>query len=643
VIGIDTILSLVKKIYQQSQEVKFNQAQAKRLAERLKVVQQTITNVKPKVQGNVFNAALEAVYKTLIKIELLLQKLSGKNWFKRAIHANRYKEKMRILSDELRDSLQQLNVGLNVQQLFDRAQDKQDWKIDLTSLKQHQQEMIKLQANHLKALEQLGKEKALARQIAKQQLQSYKGEIEQLFRPSSVKATANPMNFFARAEETNNLPVLANLAFCDFVFKKSWLNQTSWYEGEWAEQAVLLQWFQQLPHELLPAFKAESWRRYQWRNQHLLLFHGHCAELGQTCWVSDQPAYTLVKILGTEQLQDVINLAHQVATALHYLHRHQQCHGWLGINWIGFNNYGQVKLYGIRPASSTLANYLATMNSFESSWCAPEIPEMGGDGPVNAASDSYSFGLMLASLLLNQVLQSNKPADVMAAVKTKVTKKDKSLNTLLVTLESCLATRPDDRPTMKEILTQLQSVSLKSQPVVLPAKSIDETEEKNVEIKIIDDNNNNKKEPNNNSDDASGESVYQQGLKCEKKRELSTALVHYQKAVKLGHVKAKTNVAQFYLQGLGGCEKSAIKALSLLTQAAKAGHGRAQYNLGMLLEYGDNGVEINLTEALKWYQKAKAQNYQPPKGMKNVADKIMRLREKLEQLSFVPLQMGGPR
>jgi hypothetical protein len=29
--------------------------------------------------------------------------------------------------------------------------------------------------------------------------------------------------------------------------------------------------------------------------------------------------------------------------------------------------------------------------------------------------------------------------------------------------------------------------------------------------------------------------------------------------------------------------------------------------------------------------------------MKNVADKIMRLREKLEQLSFVPLQMGGPR
>lgn len=96
----------------------------------------------------------------------------------------------------------------------------------------------------------------------------------------------------------------------------------------------------------------------------------------------------------------------------------------------------------------------------------------------------------------------------------------------------------------------------------------------------------------------------QSQLEQEKKQShLEQAVSNYQKAADLGFIKAKTNLATFYLNGTGGLKQDKHKAFDLLSEAAKAGHARAQFNLAKMFEYGEGTVD-NLVQARYWYAAA---------------------------------------
>jgi hypothetical protein len=80
----------------------------------------------------------------------------------------------------------------------------------------------------------------------------------------------------------------------------------------------------------------------------------------------------------------------------------------------------------------------------------------------------------------------------------------------------------------------------------------------------------------------SAEENYQKGLAAEKKKDYKSAAYCYQCAEQLGHIKAKTNLAHFYIHSISGLGEDKQRAFQLLSVAADAGHERAKINLTQL-------------------------------------------------------------
>lgn len=106
----------------------------------------------------------------------------------------------------------------------------------------------------------------------------------------------------------------------------------------------------------------------------------------------------------------------------------------------------------------------------------------------------------------------------------------------------------------------------------------------------------------------SPDAIYEKALDQEKQKNYKDAFLLYQQATDLGHIKARTNLASFFLQGTGGTKKDSKKAYELLYLSALAGHARAQYNIASMLKYGD-GCTSCKPSALYWYEEAAKQEH----------------------------------
>ncbi len=79
----------------------------------------------------------------------------------------------------------------------------------------------------------------------------------------------------------------------------------------------------------------------------------------------------------------------------------------------------------------------------------------------------------------------------------------------------------------------------------------------------------------------------------------------YRKAAEQGDATAQANLGWCYENG-EGVEKNMSEAVKWYRKAAEQGHKDAQCNLGVCYENGE-GVEKDMTEAVKWYRKAAEQ------------------------------------
>lgn len=94
------------------------------------------------------------------------------------------------------------------------------------------------------------------------------------------------------------------------------------------------------------------------------------------------------------------------------------------------------------------------------------------------------------------------------------------------------------------------------------------------------------------------------------------AVKYWEIAAQGGHLKAATDLADFYLEGKDGVPMNKARAIELLNDAANAGYAEAQNSLGVCYITG-NGVPENAFEAVRWFEKAAAQD--AVFGMKNLA------------------------
>ncbi len=76
----------------------------------------------------------------------------------------------------------------------------------------------------------------------------------------------------------------------------------------------------------------------------------------------------------------------------------------------------------------------------------------------------------------------------------------------------------------------------------------------------------------------------------------------------LGDAEAQCIVANMYHLGLG-LERNVLEAVRWYQKSAIQGYGVASNNLGGIFAIGDRDIAIDRIEAEKWYQKAKNQGF----------------------------------
>jgi TPR repeat protein len=101
-----------------------------------------------------------------------------------------------------------------------------------------------------------------------------------------------------------------------------------------------------------------------------------------------------------------------------------------------------------------------------------------------------------------------------------------------------------------------------------------------------------------------GRQYYDEGHEYEKAKAYEEAAQAYQKGANVGHTRARSSLAFFFLAGRGGCARNPEKAYALLAQSAEEGHPRAMRNLANQLRKG-YGVPKDEAAAQRWEDRAK--------------------------------------
>lgn len=116
-----------------------------------------------------------------------------------------------------------------------------------------------------------------------------------------------------------------------------------------------------------------------------------------------------------------------------------------------------------------------------------------------------------------------------------------------------------------------------------------------------------KKSGNSNLNDSEEEKLFNRGVDYFLGRngvaqDYAQALIYFRKAAEMGLAAAQFNVGFFYENG-HGVSQNCQEAVKWYKMAAEKGYEESYVNLGNIYYFGREGVNINKSEALKWYLK----------------------------------------
>lgn len=150
---INSAMKLALSIYNKAENVNANQAQSQQLARRAKSIAQNLETLRRLPRNEHFCQALVRFYNLLQKIDNFLNQFIQKNWFIRVLKSGTHQSIFNDFNALLLQNTQDLQLGINVQQLFNYETDKQAHSDDLEQINAQQGELIELNQAMLKSMQ----------------------------------------------------------------------------------------------------------------------------------------------------------------------------------------------------------------------------------------------------------------------------------------------------------------------------------------------------------------------------------------------------------------------------------------------------------------------------------------------------------
>lgn len=583
-------------IHHAIERVQGNKAQCKRLGRRIEVIIAELNTLDLTKTSKHFVIELLTLKGHIEKCQAFIQGFTQKGKFKKWLLSKKYQRQFEALNNILNEDVNQLHLGIDIQQLFNQEDDRADMKKDREYLEKlmEQQEVIlqQLEKGEVK-LKDISKDQKemlnLAQEWHDRQLQLLvqmeKGEkkidqvgagIKQILRIMRERLTGSSMEKKVGSSDSHHgLEKYALIDPSTLTYDPSSIiyedEAAVIYRGKWHDEVVAIKQFKDLITEAqYNQFIREIQIMYRLRHNQILPLYGACTQVDHECIVIPYMETSLEDWLKqrkklTPEKQHQIAL--EIAQGLCYLHSQQIVHSDLHRRHVLLDKAGHTKITGFRLAHTKTASIKSIHEeSGELCYLAPEILDRS-PACYTDKTDVYSYGILLSELFL----QKQFSAKEMEGGEKSIVAFRKQLQTEIKAksgqaipafyadlILDCLNESPTARPSMEEIRRQLKKQTL--------------------------------------------EILFDMAVAKERESLLSEAMEHYEEAATKGYTRAKTNLGMLFLSGKTGITDKP-RAYSLLTEAAEAGHARAQFNLGMMLEYGD-GIPKDYHKAMMWYQSA---------------------------------------
>ena len=581
---IGQLLQLGLVIYRQVDQAKANKTQFKRLANRIKIILDALSGLTEVKDSANFRSGLTLLEAVLTETTAYLEQFISQKWFKRVLKAGADKEKFVELNEQLEKAMQNLSLGMNVQQVMNRTEDREDQRKDTEALQLMQEEILRLNQEELEAIQALQKASEAHTIIMQQQFESMRLQLGLLLKGD-------------RGEPKTPVDRHFLVAFHEILFDRV-IGEGSFgtvYAGRWQGQPVAIKTMRGIAtkadqEEFIRETQIMSRLRSRWITQ----FYGLCLEPTRQCLLMEyMERGSLFSRLGDDPLSpdQQRSIALDIVRGLSYLHAQGIIHGDLkSANVLLDSNY-QAKLTDFGLSHTRASSIVAVGKQSQAiQWMAPELFQRGG--ALTAETDRFSYGTILWEMVTGrrpfEHFEGNIVKHLLEGGREEI---PPSLPAVYQTLiRKCWDADPSKRPALEEVISVLEAYQPRP-PSPTP------------------------------------EEWYAQAQQHEEAKLYDQARESFYRAAQKGHMRAKTSYAFMLVRGLGGLPDKG-QAYQWFERGAQEGHDRAQYNLGQMLEYGD-GVEKDLNQALFWYRKAHEQSYP------NADKKVQRVSEKLAAIKQI--------
>ena len=551
-------------VYDQLKMAHANKSQCKRLVNNIIIICECVVGLDLSQNTDHYILALRKLEDTLKTSQNLVDRFTQKHWFTKVLIAGTFNEEFNDVNVLLTESIQQLQLGLNVQSLLNDEEARKDAEADRTDLKQNVQQIIQMNVDFKSQFQQLQMEKQEQEKIIAQQMASMQLQFSQILEGKID---------MAHSTEFKGINVIP---FHTLEINKKITDGKlgTIYAGTYNDENVAIKEITGITGDAARTQFLREAILSKLRSRHLALFYGICCEDDRNYLVIEDIPNSLEQYIVNRPIP--LNQRHQMAieivSGLNFLHRAGVYHRDLSSENVLVCRDGHAKLSDlglVKIENNKDINVKTAIKEVKKTYkiFPPEYFDFRRKQNFET-TDIYALGILLWELLTSKLAFNGlRDEEIISKIRTGFTEPIPNFVPEFYRnlIESCWSKLPSNRPSAYDVLRKL----------------------KGYKVPNID-------------------AMFQDGLAAEQKKDFQTAFSIYQVAAAYGSFRARTNLACMYYEGVGPVAQDKGRALNLFLQSAKDGHPRAMVNLATMFEEGWNGNPPDINKALHWLEKGKS-------------------------------------
>lgn len=445
---IQEIIGIGAQVYQQVELAKANKSQCQVMGRRVLSIVDALKGLPqdnlPNHRG--FQSGLVRLRMAMEKCLAFIQTLSGKGWFERIINAGNHQGNFKQLNQELKSSLNVLQLGISVQQFQNVETDSAALAKDNEELRGKVDDLIILvQADRLDSSDLDSQDKEAMRQrlavSIRQRLQVLEGKSSSLhIVPDELQIPLYELKFDKPIAQGSFGKIFRGRHAGRMVAIKEVLDSTS--------VAAKMQ------------FEREIKIMGQLRSSQVVQLFGACFESDRACIVMEYCARgSLQSYLAKNKLSDSRQhrIVKDIAMGLTYLHSKNILHRDLKSANVLLDKQGQAKITDFGLSKTDRATIKTAENeSAALAWLAPEVLT-GTREDYSSASDVFSFGMVMWEVLTGQSPQDPTPGKDLSDYANRAEREHLGLLDPFYQelIRLCWSVNPSKRPSMEAVLERL--------------------------------------------------------------------------------------------------------------------------------------------------------------------------------------------